>query len=282
MAGVLSAKGDFQADREIAQLADLLYQRLDFQWMLNGHPGLLSHGWSPEHGFIATRWDTYSEHMILQMLGLGAPNKPLPASAWRAWKRNDISYSTYHYLNSGPLFTHQFSQAWLDLRHQRDSVPPHTNFFANSITATRAHHAFNQELAIDFPGYSDLIWGITASDSAKGYVAWGGPPREDIIDGTVVPCAAAGSLMFTPELSVPALRAMQARFGQQIYGRYGFADAFNPNTGWVNPDVIGIDIGITLLSAENLRSGNVWKWFMRNPEITRAYQAAGLISDTSR
>ena len=59
-------------------------------------------------------------------------------------------------------------------------------------------------------------------------------------------------------------------------GRYGFADAFNPNTGWVNPDVIGIDVGITLLSAENLRTGNVWRWFMANREITRAMDAVGL------
>ena len=279
MAGVLSAKAYFQNDPEITQLASQLYERIDFQWMLNGDPGLLSHGWSPEHGFIPTHWDTYSEHMILQILGLGAPHNPLPASAWRAWQRTSFSYSSYQYLNSGPLFTHQFSQAWLDLRHVTDSVPPHTNFFANSITATYAHKAFNQELAKDFPGYSENIWGITASDSAKGYLAWGGPPREASIDGTVVPCAAAGSLMFTPEISVPALRAMQTRFGAQIYGRYGFSDAFNPNTGWVNPDVIGIDLGITLLSAENLRSGDVWNWFMHNPEVTRAYQRAGLTPD---
>jgi len=276
MAGVLSAKTYFKEDAEIVELASLLYARMDFGWMLNGHAGLLSHGWTPEHGFIPNRWDTYSEHMILQMLGLGAPTNPLPPSAWRAWQRNGISYGGYTYLNSGPLFTHQFSHAWLDLRQQRDSVPPFADFFANSITATYAHRAFNQELAQDFPGYSPTIWGITASDSAKGYVAWGGPPREEIIDGTVVPCAAAGSLMFTPELSIPALRAMKSRYGSQIYGRYGFADAFNPNNGWVNPDVIGIDIGITLLSAENLRSGKVWSWFMRNPEITKAYQAAGL------
>lgn len=282
MAGVLSAKGYFQDDPEIARLANQLYERMDFRWMLNGHPGLLSHGWTPEHGFIPTRWDTYSEHMILQMLGLGAPKNALPPAAWRAWQRNGISYGGYTYLNSGPLFTHQFSQAWLDLRHQRDSVAPYANFFANSITATRAHKAFNQELAKDFPGYSDTIWGITASDSAKGYVAWGGPPREDIIDGTVVPCAAGGSLMFAPDIVVPALRAMQTRYGSKIYGRYGFTDAFNPNNGWVNPDVIGIDIGITLLSAENLRSGKVWTWFMRNPEITRAYQAAGLKPDSTR
>ena len=63
--------------------------------------------------------------------------------------------------------------------------------------------------------------------------------------------------MFTPDITVPALRAMREKFGDRIYGRYGFTDAFNPLTNWVNPDVIGIDVGITLLSAENLRTGNV-------------------------
>lgn len=276
MGGVLTARGYFQNDAQIQQLATALYNRMDFAWMLNGHPGLLSHGWTPEHGFIPTRWDTYSEHMILQMLALGSPTHPIPPSAWRAWQRTGISYAGYNYLNAGPLFTHQFSQSWLDLRHKRDSVAPYTDFYANSVKATYAHRAFNLELAKEFPGYSDTLWGITASDSAKGYVAWGGPPRSPEIDGSVVPCAAGGSLMFAPEIVLPALKAMQARFGGKIYGRYSFVDAFHPSNGWVNPDVIGIDLGVTLLSAENLRSGHVWQWFMRNPEISKAYQAAGL------
>ena len=110
----------------------------------------------------------------------------------------------------------------------------------------------------------------------KGYVAWGGPPRHPDIDGTVVPSAAGGSLMFAPDITVAALRAMRERFGERVYGRYGFADAFNPNNDWVNPDVIGINLGIMLLSAENLRSGNVWRWFMRNGEIVRALDRVGL------
>jgi hypothetical protein len=69
---------------------------------------------------------------------------------------------------------------------------------------------------------------------------------------------------------------MREKFGGRIYGRYGFTDAFNPNTGWTGPDVLGIDVGIVLLSAENLRSGNVWRWFMRNAEIPRAMHLAGL------
>jgi hypothetical protein len=69
---------------------------------------------------------------------------------------------------------------------------------------------------------------------------------------------------------------MSEKFGERIYGRFGFVDAFNPNTGWINPDVIGIDVGITLLSAENLRTGNIWRWFMLNEEITRAMRLVGL------
>jgi len=69
---------------------------------------------------------------------------------------------------------------------------------------------------------------------------------------------------------------MYAKFGKRIYGRYGFVDAFNPTNGWTNPDVIGIDVGITLLSAENLRTEFVWRYFMRNPEIPHAMQLVGL------
>jgi hypothetical protein len=82
--------------------------------------------------------------------------------------------------------------------------------------------------------------------------------------------------MFTPDITLAALKTMHSRWGDKIYGRYSFVDAFNPNNGWVNPDVIGIDLGITLLSAENLRTGNVWRWFMRNKEIPRALRLAGL------
>ena len=117
---------------------------------------------------------------------------------------------------------------------------------------------------------------MTASDWEKGYIAWGAPPRHEATDGSVVPCAAAGSLMFAPEIALPALKEMKARYGDVIYGRYGFADAFNPQTGWVDKDVIGIDVGITLLSAENLRSENVWRWFMQNAEIEAALFRAGI------
>ncbi|MEW5978244.1 MAG: glucoamylase family protein [Acidobacteriota bacterium] len=283
LGGVLTTRGYYGKDAEIVRLATQIYDRVDFSWMLNGHPALFSHGWKPETGFLDHRWADYSEQTILYWLAIGSPTHPLSPDVWNAWKREWVTYADYRYLSSGaPLFIHQYSHAWVDYRGRRERLPPHTDYFENSRVATRAHRQFCLDLSQEFPGYAPNVWGITASDSVKGYVAWGGPPRHPAIDGTVVPCAAGGSLMFTPEISLPALRAMQGQFGDRIYGRYGFTDAFNPNTGWVNPDVIGIDVGITLLSAENLRSGNVWRWFMRNAEVGRAMHSVGLLPEPRR
>ncbi|HET6646228.1 MAG TPA: glucoamylase family protein, partial [Pyrinomonadaceae bacterium] len=254
-----------------------IYERVDFPWMLVPGSSLISHGWRPETGFIKHTWNHYSEHTILQLLAIGSPTHPISPGAWLAWQRMRLTYAGHTYLTFryAPLFIHQYSQAWIDYRDQEERWYPYTNYFDNSVKATLAHREFCLSLSDKFPGYSENVWGITASDSEKGYTAWGGPPPSRNIDGTVVPCAPGGSLMFTPEITLAALRTMHQRWGARIYDHYGFVDAFNPNTGWVNPDVIGIDVGITLLSAENLRTGNVWRWFMRNKEIPRAMQLIG-------
>ena len=276
VAGVLTARQYFADDPEIVRHATAIYERIDFPWMLNGHPTLLSMGWHPESGFIKSRWDTYSEHTMLYLLAIGSPTRSITPDSWYWWSRDWNVYKEFTFLGRAPLFTHQYSQAWVDYRRRRESKASRVDYFENSVIATRAHRQFCLDLSKKFPGYAENVWGITASDSINGYRAWGGPPATPDIDGSVVPCAAGGSLMLTPDIAVPALRTMRDKFGASIYGRYGFADAFNPNTGWVNPDVIGIDVGITLLSAENLRTGNVWRWFMRNREIPRAMSLVDL------
>jgi hypothetical protein len=282
LAGVLTVRRCFADDPEVVQFADAIYRRVDFQWMLAGDPVLLAHGWKPESGFLPSRWDHYCELMILYLLAIGSPTHPIPAASWQAWSRPVMTFTsgtrTYTYVSGAdPIFVHQYAQAWIDFRGRREEQGRGIDWFANSVTATFAHKAFCLSLAPEFPGYTEHVWGITASDSRKGYVAWGGPPRHAAIDGSVVPSAAAGSLMLAPEIALPALREMHKKFGNRIYGRYGFADAFHPTNGWVNPDVIGIDLGISLLSAENLRSGLVWRWFMSNPEVTDALDKAGVV-----
>jgi hypothetical protein len=277
MGGILTAKQYFAKDREIQRLATALYERIDFAWMLNGDKLLLSHGWRPESGFISSRWNHYSEHTVLNLMAIGSPSHPIPMDAWYAWERNENKYHDEKFIGTSPLFTHQYSHAFVDYRGRRENRVTNVDWFGNSVTATRVHRQFCMDLAKEFPGYTDTIWGITSSNSVKGYRAWGGPPRNRAIDGTVVPCAAGGSLMLTPDIAVPAMMAMRDQYGDKIYGRYGFTDAFHPTAGWASADVLGLDTGITLLSAENLRSGNVWKWFMGNREIVKAMAAAGLV-----
>ncbi|HKG15308.1 MAG TPA: glucoamylase family protein [Pyrinomonadaceae bacterium] len=282
LAGVLTVRQFFRGDAEVKRLSTLIYERVDFRWMLAGHATLLSHGWRPETGFIPTRWDTYSEHLLLQLLAIGSPTHAITPRAWRAWTRKRITYAGYTFMSDGPLFIHQYTQGWADMRGVSESWYPFTNYFDNSAAATRAHRQFCVDLAREFPAYGPDVWGISASDSEHGYVAWGGPPRDPAIDGTVVPYAAAGSLAFTPDISLAALRTMREKYGSQTYGPYGFADAFNPNTGWVDTDVIGLDQGITLLGAQNLKDGLVWRYFMRNAEIPRAMRLVGLTKKQNR
>jgi hypothetical protein len=277
VAGMLTVRQCMASDKEIVNLATKVYERLDFPWMLDGDPLLLSQGWRPESGFLHARWNAYCELMILYVLAIGSPTHPISPESWYAWRRDSFNYNQYSYITGGPLFVYQYAHAWIDFRRRRDSRAPNTDWFQNSVIATYAQRAFCTDLAQAFPGtYGNNMWGITASESIRGYVAWGGPPRDSAIDGSIVPSAAAGSLMFTPDISIAALQNMRDLYGDTTWGKYGFADSFNPATKWVAPDVIGIDQGISLLSTENLRNSSVWKWFMKNPEITRALDLAGV------
>ena len=278
LAGVLTAQSYFSSDKEIRRLARDLFERVDFNWMLDGNPYLLSHGVEPGVGFLQARWDAYSEASILYLMAIGAPRNAISSESWYAWSRPEVKYQNWKFISGGPLFTHQFSHAWVNFEHQMDNGG--TDFFFNSQLATYAHRDFCINLRSRYADYGPNMWGITVSDSAAGYVSWGGPPDIGPIDGTVVPCAAAGSAMFTPNICIPVLRKMQSTYGDQVYGRYGFTDAFNPAPKggklWVNSDVVGIDVGISLLSMENMATKNVWRWFGANQYTQSAMERIGI------
>jgi hypothetical protein len=269
--GVLTARAYFE-DPSIKTLATQLYERVNWPWMLNGGT-TFSMGWKPESGFIGSRWDTYSELMMLYLLAIGSPTAPVSPDTWSAWSRNKLSYQGIEYITTNaPLFIHQYSHAWFDFRGKTDAF---AKYFENSVAATKAHKLFCLSLASRFSDYSDSLWGITSSDSAKGYVAWGGPPPMGAIDGSVVPAAAAGSIAFVPADCLRVLHTLRENYGSTVWKKYGFVDAFNPLTNWVNPDVIGIDVGISMLMIENQRTGFVWTNFMKNPEAAKAMAKAG-------
>lgn len=269
---------EYFGDPEVTALVNGIAESLDWPWMLNGGDTLAS-SWRDETGFSRHRWSNYSEHLGMNLLALGSRTHPLPAATWKAWKRQPaIRFGGRHFLAGAPLFIHQFSHAYVDFREQRDAF---ADYHRNSVLATLAHRQFCLELAPQFPSWGEKLWGVTASDSARGYLAWGGPPRSidgGALDGTLVPCAAAGSLPFAPREALLTLRHMRESHGARIWKRYGFVDAFNPDSGWVAPDVIGIDVGITLIQAENARTGHVWALFMRAPEVRSGLARAGFVT----
>ncbi len=272
LCGVLTCRQYFQ-DATIQSLATQIYNRVNWPWMLNGGAAF-SMGWKPESGFLASRWDTYCELMMIYLLAIGSTTNPVPASAWDAFTRPSLTYQGLTYISnlSAPLFIHQYSHAWFDFRNKQDK---YTNYFNNSITATQAHKLFCLSLQSQFKDYQSNLWGITSSDSAGGYTAWGGPPAMGQIDGSIVPCAAGGSVPFASSDCIAVMRNIRATY-PQAWQRYGFVDAFNPLTNWYDADVIGIDAGITMLMAENQRSSFVWNTFMANPEAQQAFAAVGL------
>ena len=277
LCGVLTCRRYFR-DREIERLATKIYERVEWPWMLNGGD-TFSMGWRPGKGFLEARWDTYCELMMIYLLAVGSPSHPVAPDLWNNFKRTTIDYEGITYITTrAPLFIHQYSHAFYDFRHKHDQ---YANYFQNSVRATQAHKKFCLSLKQRFPDYSEDLWGITSSDSIHGYVAWGGPPEMGPIDGSVVPAAAAGSLPFLPGECLQVLRNIRIRFGDKAWKRYGYVDAFNPLNGWTDPDVIGIDVGISVLMAENLRSGMIWKTFMSNPECAQAMDRVGFKKDES-
>ena len=274
LCGVLHAREHFDKGR-IRRLATEIIERVDWQWM-RAEGDTLCHGWTPENGFLPYRWDEYSELLAMYLLAIGSNTHPIPVSSWDAWTRpNRIAETGDMFVESrAPLFVHQYSHAWLDFRNKQDGW---ANYFDNSRVATMRHREFCIHLKNRFPWFGENMWGISASDSRYGYIDWGGPKTaaNSKIDGTLVPCASGGSIVFLPDECGAVLETMLDRYGKRVWTRYGFIDAFHPEADWWGPDVLGIDLGIMLLMTENLRTESVWKAVMSTPEAMRGFKTAG-------
>ncbi len=281
LAGVIYAREYFHSsehdDREIRQLADAILARVDWQWMAD-RSQLFRMGWQPATGFLAHRWSGYSEATLLYLLAIGAEKNPAPPSAWRAWTATFTWRTNYAlpYLEFPPLFGHQYSQCWLDLRWVADDyMRQHgATYFENSRRATHAQNSYCIANPGGHKGYGTHVWGLTASDGPNGYRARGAPPALND-DGTIAPTAVGGSTPFAPEISLPTLRHFYDQYRVSVWTAYGFRDAFNLGGNWWASDVLGIDQGAILIMIENHRTGRVWQTFMRNTQVRQGLSRAG-------
>jgi len=301
--------GEDSEETEIRTLADHIYRRVDWRWA-QPHAPAISHGWSPTEGFLDYDWRGYNEAMLVYLLALGSPTFPVGAEAWTEWT------STYdkqwrklfgqEFLDFPSLFGHQYTHVWFDFRSIKDAYMRRRglDYFENSRRAIYAQQAYAVANPRRCKSYGSTIWGITASDGPADvelddagarrvfhtYAARGVDPTGAADDCTLAPTAAIASMPFAPELAMPAILAMRSRFGQYIYSKYGFFDAFNPtftadtsvrhgrfvpDVGWVDSDYLGIDQGASFAMIENYRTALIWRVTHKNPYLRRGLERAG-------
>ncbi|HEY0684567.1 MAG TPA: glucoamylase family protein [Steroidobacter sp.] len=301
---------DTSSEREIRELAEKIYARVDWRWAQN-RPPVLSHGWRPESGFLRFDWRGYNEGMLMYILALGSPTNPIEPEAWTEWMRTyKDSYGKFsgqEFLSFGPHFGHQYSHVWIDFRGIMDAFNREKGFdyFENSRRASYAQREYARQNPMRWRGYDSEIWGLTACDGPadtvqiynneeRGFFTYAARSTASIHildDGTISPTASVASIAFAPEIAIPAIRAFRARFGEHLYQKYGFLDSVNPSftfsdvplrhgriiegIGWVADDYLGIDQGPIVAMIENYRSGLIWSVMRTNPHIRRGLERAG-------
>ncbi len=265
LAGVLHAARFFgsndAAEVEIRRAAETISERVDWRWAQHRPPSI-SHGWTPEQGFIASDWKGYNEAMLVYLLALGSPRGKrhvVDVDAWAEWTSTySRGWQTFHgqtHLHFGPLFGHQYTHCWVDFRGISDAWlrqtasanarDAHFDYFENSRRATLAQRAYAQANPLGWKGYGGDIWGITACDGPadvlrpyrgeqRRFYSYAGRGAGGHDDGTLAPTAALASLPFAPEIVLPALRALREQYGAALYGRYGFVDSFNPSFDYLD------------------------------------------------
>ena len=297
-AGALAAAGYFDGpsddEREVRRLADALYRRADWRWMIQRNA--IVHGWRPEGGFLPYDWRGYNEALFVYILALGSPTFAPDASVYSTWTSTYTwrSLLGHELLYAGPLFTHQLSHVWIDFRGIQDEYmrARRIDYFDNSRRATLVHAEYARRNPRGFKGYAGDSWGISASDGPAafagvtrrgkrrfyGYRARGVPFGPD--DGTLAPWALVASLPFAPELVVPAMRRLDEEY-PELTGRYGYQSSFNATfggdgpAGWVCEWHYAIDQGPVVLMVENYLSGLIWRALRKSPYIRDGLHRAG-------
>jgi hypothetical protein len=298
ISGMLVAAQYFDQDqpgeREIRELAERLYRRVDWNWAQDG--GLtVRHGWLPENGFLEYRWQGYDEALLLYLLGLGAPEHPLPSESYKAYTssyRWEKLYG-YEFLYAAPLFIHQFSHIWIDFHGIQDEyMRAHgIDYFENSRRATYVHQQHAIQNPHQFKGYGEFAWGITASEGPiqgsepqqvngqtfYGYLARGVPEPDD---GTLSPWTAITALPFVPDIALPTIKHIAEMF-PQLAGEYGLMCSLNPSfpnetgAGWFSNNFYGINEGPIVLMIENYRSDFLWRLMKGCKPLVNGLRRAG-------
>jgi hypothetical protein len=273
---------DDPAESALRARADELWGSVEWDWFAQprgGHEVLMWH-WSPRHGFARNMGITgFNECQIVYLLALASPTHAIGRECYRqGWLAPDYGQRRRRLgldleLGRGfgpPLFWCHYSYLGLDphaLRYHGRS------YFDHFRDLARAQVLYCDAQRERFKGYGEA-WGLSACLGPDGYRAYA-PGSGD--DGTLAPTAALASMPYVPEDSRACLRALYEQHGPELWGPFGFWDAFNPTRGWAAKDYLGIDQGPIAPMIENWRSGLLWRTLAKDPAL--AAVVAGLGDD---
>lgn len=276
--GVLTAGEYFGG--EVEAKASQLYRDVNWPWFVDASRDMFHMAYRPDEGFFG-HWDFYAEQLMMYVLAAGSETYPIDESTYYNFIRHHARYGDGDpFIHSwfGSIFTYQYSHAWIDFRAYTDRED--VNWFENSVDASLAHVAFATDVDDEYPTLGPDAWGLTASDGPDGYNGlYGAPPSgydnsAHLVEDTVAPAGAIGSIIFVPE---EVKRAMLNYYAiEQLHGEYGFRDAYNLSEAWFAPDVIGIDKGITLLMLANYENDQVYDLVMGNEQIIDGLERLGM------
>ncbi|MEO7924192.1 MAG: glucoamylase family protein [Chitinophagaceae bacterium] len=256
-----------------------IWNAVEWNWFRQNNQNVLYWHWSPTLNWILNQQIRgWNEAMIVYILASSSLTDPIPKIVYdNGWAvngaiRNNNTYYGYQLplgpSNGGPLFFSHYSFLGVNPNGLADA-------YANYQTQTTNHTKINYEYCKANPrgqyGYSNLCWGLTASDIPTGYGV--NDPNTD--RGVITPTAALSSFPYTPTESMNALKFFYYTLGDKLWGPYGFYDAFSLKDLWFANSTLAIDQGPIIVMIENYRSSLLWNLFSGAPEIKNGMRNLG-------
>ena len=278
MQGLLICRQYFSDQEDIVSRITNIWENVEWSWYTNDQNALFWH-WSPNYGFrINMRVKGWNEALIVYVLAASSPTYPVNKEIYtQGWASNGsiVTNRSYYGIDmplgpayGGPLFFSHYSFLGLDPRHLQDQ-------YANYWEQNTAHTLINYEYCVrnpeGFKGYGEDAWGLTASDNYQGYSAHS--PTNDL--GVITPTAALSSFPYTPQKSMKALRHFYEDLNADLWGEYGFYDAYSEEHNWFSNAYLAIDQGPIVAMIENYRTQLLWNLFMSDPEIQHGLDKLG-------
>ncbi|HEX5112694.1 MAG TPA: glucoamylase family protein [Saprospiraceae bacterium] len=290
MEGLLCARAFFDQDNEkenvVRDVITALWEDVEWDWYSRNNSGVLYWHWSPNYAwqmnFPIHGWN---EALMVYLLAIASPSHPVDASYYHTgwaccgYTNGNTWYGKKLFVGphlGGPLFFAHYSFMGFDPRGKKDA---YCNYFLQNQNHTYINRSWCMANPLHFEGYDENTWGLTASDDPWGYLAHAPLAPND--NGTITPAAGIPSMPYTPNESMALLKNLYRTYGQDLWGEYGFKDAFNPGENWFAASYLAIDQGPIINMIENFRSALLWNLFMSNAEIQPALDAIGFVPDST-